>query len=138
MKFLKIYFISKIFFFLKKIIFKKSSPDFGKPQKFHDFVFSSPEFKQKSFPPEKDSTSPGERSSEFRRFHFNQTFSPTNFEKYLLPKKMIIFSKKRKRKLRKKIFSPDFQNSTEDQFLPQHFMRNLPLMQINSSLRKTF
>ena len=27
------------FFFLKKIIFKKSSPDFGKPQKFHDFVF---------------------------------------------------------------------------------------------------
>ena len=29
------------FFFLKKIIFKKSSPDFGKPQKFHDFVFSS-------------------------------------------------------------------------------------------------
>ena len=55
------YFISKIFFFLKKIIFKKSSPDFGKPQKFHDFVFSSPEFKQKSFPPEKDSTSPGEK-----------------------------------------------------------------------------
>ena len=29
----------RIFFFLKKIIFKKSSPDFGKPQKFHDFVF---------------------------------------------------------------------------------------------------
>ena len=79
-KFLKIYFISKIFFFLKKIIFKKSSPDFGKPPKFHDFVFSSPEFKQKSFPPEKDSTSPGERSGEFKRFHFNQTFSPTNFE----------------------------------------------------------
>ena len=68
------------FFFFEKIIFKKSSPDFGKPQKFHDFVFSSPEFKQKSFPPGKDSTSPGERSGEFRRFHFNQTFSPTNFE----------------------------------------------------------
>ena len=33
------YFISKIFFFFEKIIFKKSSPDFGKPQKFHDFVF---------------------------------------------------------------------------------------------------
>ena len=65
------YFISKIFFFLKKIIFKKSSPDFGKPQKFHDFVFSSPEFKQKSFPPEKDSTSPGERSGEFRRIVLN-------------------------------------------------------------------
>ena len=64
--------ISKeIFFFLKKIIFKKSSPDFGKPQKFHDFVFSSPEFKQKSFPPEKDSTSPGERSGEFRRIVLN-------------------------------------------------------------------
>ena len=59
------------FFFLKKIIFKKSSPDFGKPQKFHDFVFSSPEFKQKSFPPEKDSTSPGERSGEFRRIVLN-------------------------------------------------------------------
>ena len=28
------YFISKIFFFLKKIIFKKSSPDFGKPKNF--------------------------------------------------------------------------------------------------------
>ena len=64
------YFISKIFFF-EKIIFKKSSPDFGKPQKFHDFVFSSPEFKQKSFPPEKDSTSPGERSGEFRRIVLN-------------------------------------------------------------------
>ena len=61
----------QIFFFLKKIIFKKSSPDFGKPQKFHDFVFSSPEFKQKSFPPEKDSTSPGERSGEFRRIVLN-------------------------------------------------------------------
>ena len=59
------------FFFLEKIIFKKSSPDFGKPQKFHDFVFSSPEFKQKSFPPEKDSTSPGERSGEFRRIVLN-------------------------------------------------------------------
>ena len=59
------------FFFLKKIIFKKSSPDFGKPQKFHDFIFSSPEFKQKSFPPEKDSTSPGERSGEFRRIVLN-------------------------------------------------------------------
>ena len=65
------YFISKIFFFLKKIIFKKSSPDFGKPQKFHDFIFISPEFKQKSFPPEKDSTSPGERSGEFRRIVLN-------------------------------------------------------------------
>ena len=75
-----IFHFKNFFFFLKKIIFKKSSPDFGKPQKFHDFVFSSPEFKQKSFPPEKDSTSPGERSGEFKRFHFNQTFSPTNFE----------------------------------------------------------
>ena len=35
------YFISKIFFF-EKIIFKKSSPDFGKPQKFHDFRFFIP------------------------------------------------------------------------------------------------
>ena len=87
MKFSKYISFQKIFFFLKKIIFKKSSPDFGKPQKFHDFVFSSPEFKQKSFPPEKDSTSPGERSSEFRRFHFNQTFSPTNFGKQSSPKK---------------------------------------------------
>ena len=82
---------------MKKIIFKKSSPDFGKPQKFHDFVFSFPEFKQKSFPPEKDSTSPGERSGEFRRIVFKLDFFPDkmilqfgtflSFEKYLLPKK---------------------------------------------------
>ena len=37
---LKIYFISKIFFFFLKIYFeRKFSPDFGKPQKFHDLVF---------------------------------------------------------------------------------------------------
>ena len=54
MKILKIYFISKIFFFLKIYFERKFSPDFGKPQKFHDFVFSSPEFGQKSFPPGKD------------------------------------------------------------------------------------
>ena len=72
MKFSKYISFQKFFlFFLKKIIFKKSSPDFGKPQKFHDFVFSSPEFKQKSFPPEKDSTSPGERLGEFRRIVLN-------------------------------------------------------------------
>ena len=28
----------------KKKILRISSPDFGKPQKFHDFIFSSPEF----------------------------------------------------------------------------------------------
>ena len=54
-----------------KYILRIFIPDFGKPQKFHDFVFSSPEFKQKSFPPEKDSTSPGERSGEFRRIVLN-------------------------------------------------------------------
>ena len=87
---------------MKKIIFKKSSPDFGKPQKFHDFVFSFPEFKQKSFPPEKDSTSPGERSGEFRRFHFNQTFSPTNFEKISSPQKMINLLQETKKKVEEK------------------------------------
>ena len=52
---LKIYFISKIFFFFGKIYLeRKIYPDFGKPQKFHDFVFSSPEFGQKSFPAGKD------------------------------------------------------------------------------------
>ena len=87
---------------MEKIIFKKSSPDFGKPQKFHDFVFSSTEFKQKSFPPEKDSTSPGERSSEFRRFHFNQTFSPTNFGKQSSPQKMINLLQETKKKVEAK------------------------------------
>ena len=38
------YFSKKFFFFLEKIILRISSPDFGKPQKFHDFIFSSPEF----------------------------------------------------------------------------------------------
>ena len=32
------------FFFSREIYFQISSPDFGKPQKFHDFVFISPEF----------------------------------------------------------------------------------------------
>ena len=93
---------------MKKIIFKNFIPDFGKPQKFHDFVFSSPEFKQKSFPPEKDSTSPGERSGEFKRFHFNQTFSPTNFgnqsllETISIPKKMINLLQETKKKVEAK------------------------------------
>ena len=53
-----------------------------------------------------------------------------SFEKISSPqKKMINLLQETKKKLRKKIFSPDFQNSTEDQFLPQHFMRNLPLKQ---------
>ena len=30
--------------FEMKYILRISSPDFGKPQKFHDFIFSSPEF----------------------------------------------------------------------------------------------
>ena len=70
-KFLEIYFLEKKKIFEMKYILRISSPDFGKPQKFHDLVFSSPEFKQKSFPPEKDSTSPGERSGEFRRIVLN-------------------------------------------------------------------
>ena len=39
---------------------------------------------------------------------------------------MINLLQETKKKVEEKIFSPDFQNSTEDQFLPQHFMRNLP------------
>ena len=50
MKFLEIYFSRKKKKFEVKYILRISSPDFGKPQKFHDFVFSSPEFGQKSFP----------------------------------------------------------------------------------------
>ena len=46
----KLFFKFFFFFFEKKYILEISSPDFGKPQKFHDFVFSSPEFGQKSFP----------------------------------------------------------------------------------------
>ena len=38
------------FFFLEKIYFRDFISRFWKPQKFHDFVFSSPEFGQKSFP----------------------------------------------------------------------------------------
>ena len=32
-----------------KYILRISSPDFGKPQKFHDFIFSSPEFERSCF-----------------------------------------------------------------------------------------
>ena len=42
--------------FEKEIYFKNLSPDFGKPQKFHDFVFVSTGFWRKSFPPEKESS----------------------------------------------------------------------------------
>ena len=72
---LQIIFSIFFFFFEKKYILEISSPDFGKPQKFHDFVFSSPEFGQKSFPAWKrfqnEPFSPGERSSEFRRIVLN-------------------------------------------------------------------
>ena len=35
----------QIFFFSRENIFQENFiPDFGKPQKFHDFIFSSPEF----------------------------------------------------------------------------------------------
>ena len=40
---LKIYFQKKKIFEMKYIL-RIFIPDFGKPQKFHDFVFSSPEF----------------------------------------------------------------------------------------------
>ena len=61
-----------------KYILRISSPDFGKPQKFHDFVFYSPEFKQKSFPAGKDFPKlsisfPVWKESKFKK-HF---FSPT-------------------------------------------------------------
>ena len=53
-KFSKYISFQKFFFFLKIYFERKFSPDFGKPQKFHDFIFSSPEFGQKSFPAGKD------------------------------------------------------------------------------------
>ena len=43
-KFLEIYFLEKKKKIEVKYILRISSPDFGKPQKFHDFIFSSPEF----------------------------------------------------------------------------------------------
>ena len=43
-KFSKYISLQIFFFFLEKYILRISSPDFGKPQKFHDFIFSSPEF----------------------------------------------------------------------------------------------
>ena len=43
-KFLEIYFLEKKKKFEVKYILRISSPDFGKPQKLHDFVLSSPEF----------------------------------------------------------------------------------------------
>ena len=55
MKFSKYISFQKFFFFLKIYFERKFSPDFGKPQKFHDLVFVSTGFGQKSFPPEKDS-----------------------------------------------------------------------------------
>ena len=54
MKFSKYISFQKFFFFGKIYLERKIYPDFGKPQKFHDFVFSSPEFGQKSFPAGKD------------------------------------------------------------------------------------
>ena len=44
MKFLEIYFLEKKKKIEVKYILRISSPDFGKPQKLHDFIFSSPEF----------------------------------------------------------------------------------------------
>ena len=55
MKFSKYISFQKFFFFLKIYFERKFSPDFGKPQKFHDFVFVSTGFELKSFPPGKDS-----------------------------------------------------------------------------------
>ena len=54
MKFLKIYFSRKKKNFEVKYILRISSPDFGKTQKFHDFVFVSTGFELKSFPAGKD------------------------------------------------------------------------------------
>ena len=45
---LKIYFQKKKIFEMKYIL-RIFIPDFGKPQKFHDFVFSSPEFERSCF-----------------------------------------------------------------------------------------
>ena len=46
----KLFFKFFFFFFEKKYILEISSPDFGNPKNFMIFVFSSPEFGQKSFP----------------------------------------------------------------------------------------
>ena len=40
------FFQSQNFFFFGEIFFQISSPDFGKPQKFHDFVLYSPGFER--------------------------------------------------------------------------------------------
>ena len=48
---------------------------------------------------------------------------------------MINLLQETKRKVEEKIFSPDFQNSTEDQFLPQHFMRKLAAVPAENILK---
>ena len=77
-------FSSNIFFKKKKIfemkyILRIFIPDFGKPQKFHDFVFSSPEFERSCFGRE-FVESPFQRfvgKKCFNNFHFLRTPSKT-------------------------------------------------------------
>ena len=48
---------------------------------------------------------------------------------------MINLLQETKKKVEKKIFSPDFQNSTEDQFLPQHFIEKLAAVPAENILK---
>ena len=78
----QIIFKEKFFFSLKKYISRISSPDFGKPQKFHDFIFHSPGFEQKSFPAWKRFLHPEKRflhlNLQFHLFLFKKHFFSSN------------------------------------------------------------
>ena len=87
---------------MKKIIFKKSSPDFGKPQKFHDFVFSSPEFKQKSFPPEKRFHFSRRKIRRIQKNCFKLDFFPDKLWKTIFSQKMINLLQETKKKVEAK------------------------------------
>ena len=128
-----IFHFKNFFFFLKKIIFKKFSPDFGKTQNFMISFFHPLNLNRNLFLLKKIPLLPEKDQANSEDFILIRLFPRQTLKNIFSPKKMINLLQETKKKVEEKIFSPDFQNSTEDQFLPQHFMRNLPL-----SLRKTF
>ena len=91
-----------------KYILRISSPDFGKPQKLHDFVFVSTGFELKSFPAGKDFPKlsisfPVWKESKFKKhFFFYQAGRFASLKKYLLPKKMINLLQETKKKIEAK------------------------------------
>ena len=102
-KFSKYISFQKFFFFLKIYFERKFSPDFGK---FHDFVFLSPEFKQKSFPAGKDFPKlsisfPVWKESKFKKHFFSFKDLPP-LKNIFSPKKMINLLQETKKKVEEK------------------------------------